>query len=124
MAIEDPPDEPVLPPTMTVPETNMTKSTRLWTCAWLCYVSLAAALGIGPARAADLAPGPGPGPGPEMVPAVEIAGPPYGYFSPVLDPRCRIVPMPQANLVGDTVRFRPTVVCQSRGMYEDSVLFP
>jgi hypothetical protein len=67
------------------------------------------------AHAADLAPRPGP----DLVPAVEI-----GYFNPVLDPRCRIVPMPQANLYGDTARFRPTAVCQSRGMYEYSVLFP
>ena len=98
----------------------MTQLKRLRACAWLCNVTLGPVAGIGMAHAADLAPRPGP----DLVPAVEIAGPPYGYFNPILDPRCRIVPMPQANLYGDTARFRPTAVCQSRGMYEDSVLFP
>jgi hypothetical protein len=88
--------------------------------ALLWSVSLVAGAGIDMAHAADLAPRPGP----DLVPAVEMAGPPYGYFNPVLDPRCRIIPVPQANLVGDTARFRPTAVCQSRGLYEDSVLFP
>ncbi len=54
---------------------------------------------------------------------MEIAGPPTGYFNPDLDPRCRIVPQPELNLYGDTARFRPTAVCQSRGLYTDSVLF-
>jgi len=79
-------------------------------------VTFVAAAVIGIAHAADLAPGPEP--------AVEIAGPPTGYFNPVLDPRCRIVPQPELNLYGDTARFRPTAVCQSRGLYTDSVLFP
>jgi hypothetical protein len=39
---------------------------------------------------------------------------------PVLDPRCRIVPMPEANLFLDTTRFRPTLICMSRGMIADS----
>ena len=34
------------------------------------------------------------------------------------------VPQPELNLYGDTARFRPTAVCQSRGLYTDSVLFP
>jgi hypothetical protein len=32
--------------------------------------------------------------------------------------------MPEASLYGDTARLRPTAVCQSRGLYADSVLFP
>jgi hypothetical protein len=95
----------------------MPKLNRLRACA-LWSVTCVAGAGIGVAHAADLAPGPA------LVPAVEIAGPPYGYFNPVLDPRCRIVPQPEANLNGDTTRFRPTAVCQSRGLYSDSVLFP
>ena len=70
-----------------------------------------------PTLAADLGELPYPPPPP--------AGYAYngGFFGP-LDPRCRIVPMPEANLYGDTVRFRPTAVCQSLGLYADSVLFP
>ncbi len=49
------------------------------------------------------------------------APPPFAY---AVDPRCTIVPMPQLDLVGDTARFRATAVCQSRGLYTDSVLFP
>jgi hypothetical protein len=30
---------------------------------------------------------------------VEIAGPPTGYFNPVLDPRYRIVPQPELNFL-------------------------
>ena len=47
--------------------------------------------------------------------------PPFAY---AVDPRCAIVPMPQLDLVGDTARFRATAVCQSRGLYTDSLLFP
>jgi hypothetical protein len=47
-----------------------------------------------------------------------------GVFDPWFDPRCRIVPQPEANLYGDTARFRPTAVCQSRGLYVDSVVVP
>ena len=32
--------------------------------------------------------------------------------------------MPQLDLVGDTARFRATAVCELRGLYTDSVLFP
>ncbi|WGJ13687.1 hypothetical protein QEV83_13455 [Methylocapsa sp. D3K7] len=111
---------------MTVPKTVVTKLMeslvmRLMgsqACACLCIAGFWA--GIEAAHAADLGPGPGPG----FAPAVEIYGPVYGYFNPVLDPRCRIVPQPQLNLYGDTARFRPTAVCQSRGLYTDSVLFP
>jgi hypothetical protein len=82
---------------------------------------LVAVAGCGCAHAADLAPGPGfPG-------AFAAAPPAYGhpgFFYPTVDPRCRIVPMPEASLYGDTARLRPTAVCQSRGLYADSVLFP
>jgi hypothetical protein len=105
---------------MTVPEIKMTKRNGLRACAWLWSVPFMAGAGIPLAQAADFAPGPGPA----MVPTVEIVGPVYGYFNPVLDPRCRIIPVPELNLYGNTARFRPTAVCQSRGLYEDSVLFP
>jgi hypothetical protein len=110
---------------MTVPEKFMTKLmvTKLMgsrACAWLCSAAFLAGAGVSAAHAADLGPGPGPG----FAPAVEIYGPVYGYFNPVLDPRCRIVPQPELSLYGDTARFRPTAVCQSRGLYTDSVLFP
>ena len=49
------------------------------------------------------------------------APPPFAY---AVDPRCSIVPMPQSDLVGDTARFRATAVCQSRGLYTDSLIFP
>jgi hypothetical protein len=32
--------------------------------------------------------------------------------------------MPQLDLTGDTARFRATAVCQSRGLYTDSLMFP
>ncbi len=86
---------------------------------WVGILTLAAFSPSGGARAADLRPGPG-------LPAPLPAGA-YGYsgfFYPALDPRCRIVPMPEASLYGDTARLRPTAVCQSRGLYADSVLFP
>jgi hypothetical protein len=35
------------------------------------------------------------------------------------DPRCRVILQPEANLYGDTTRFRPTLVCMSRGIYAD-----
>jgi hypothetical protein len=41
-----------------------------------------------------------------------------------VDARCRIIPAPQLDLVGDTARFRPQAVCQSRGLYADSLEFP
>lgn len=50
--------------------------------------------------------------------------PPPRPFAFAVDPRCSIVPMPQLDLVGDTARFRATAVCQSRGLYTDSLLFP
>jgi hypothetical protein len=105
---------------MTVPKTLMTKRKGSRAYAFLCNAAFITGAGIGGAQAADL----GPWPGPAFEPAVEIYGPVYGYFNPGLDPRCRIVPQPQANLYGDTARFRPTAVCQSRGLYTDSVLFP
>ena len=91
----------------------MTKHSGLRAGVWLCATAYLAAVGVLAAQAADLAPEPGPAPGPV-----------YGYFNPVADPRCRIIPAPERNLYGDTARFRPTAVCQSRGLYLDSVLFP
>ncbi len=38
----------------------------------------------------------------------------------VIDPRCRVIPQPELNLYGDTARFRPTLVCMSRGLLADS----
>ncbi|MBO0733769.1 MAG: hypothetical protein J2P49_05510 [Methylocapsa sp.] len=73
-----------------------------------------------PACAADFGAGPA-GPAPAFP---SYASGYFGYFNPLYDPRCRIVPMPEADLYGDTARFRPTAVCQSRGLYADSVLFP
>jgi hypothetical protein len=49
------------------------------------------------------------------------APPPFAF---AVDPRCSIVPMPQLDLTGDTARFRATAVCQSRGLYTDSLMFP
>jgi hypothetical protein len=109
-----------LPELMTVPKILMTQFKGSRACAWLCSAALLAGAGIGATHAADL----GPGPGPAFAQAVEIYGPVYGYFNPTLDPRCRIVPQPELSLYGDTARFRPTAVCQSRGLYTDSVLFP
>ncbi len=83
-------------------------------------LALAAFMQCGGVLAADKTPLPGPAP-------LEGGGagvPRYaGYFYPTLDPRCRIVPMPEASLYGDTARMVPTAVCQSRGLYADSVLF-
>ncbi|MCI0466271.1 MAG: hypothetical protein L0Y57_04595 [Beijerinckiaceae bacterium] len=87
----------------------------------LCFLAIAAGPDGGLADAADLAPGPAWAPPPGGGPIAYGYG---GYFEPVLDPRCRIVPMPEASLYGDTARLRPTAVCQSRGLYADSVLFP
>ncbi len=36
-------------------------------------------------------------------------------------PPCKLVPMPEGNLGGDTVRFRPNWVCVSRGLYADTL---
>lgn len=47
-----------------------------------------------------------------------------GYIYDAVDARCRIIPNPQLDLVGDTARFRPTAVCLSRGLYADSLGFP
>lgn len=54
----------------------------------------------------------------------DYAPPPPPLYAFAVDPRCIIAPMPQADLVGDTARFRATAVCQSRGLYTDSLLFP
>ncbi len=75
------------------------------------------ALAADPALTADLGYAPRPSYTPPPPP-----GPPAFAFA--VDPRCSIVPMPQLDLVGDTARFRATAVCQSRGLYTDSLLFP
>ena len=90
----------------------------LGTCACIGSLALAELVRSSCADAADL----GPGPAPVLDGGVVAYG--YaGFFYPTLDPRCRIVPMPEASLYGDTARLRPTAVCQSRGLYADSVLF-
>lgn len=82
----------------------------------LCALALLAILAPrGDAGAADLGYAP-------RGPAVGAYAPPPFAFA--VDPRCAIVPMPQLDLVGDTARFRATAVCQSRGLYTDSLLFP
>jgi hypothetical protein len=88
------------------------------------FLLLLAAGLISAARAADLWPGPGGGYGPGSA-----NGDGRGYASSpqvydAVDARCRIVPNPQLDLVGDTARFRPTAVCLSRGLYADSLGFP
>ena len=50
--------------------------------------------------------------------------PPPPPFAFAVDPRCTIAPMPQLDLAGDTARFRAMAVCQSRGLYTDTLLFP
>lgn len=80
-------------------------------------VGLVLAVAAGQALAADYraaAPKVIEGVGPELA-----AGEGLG-----LDPRCRIIPSPQMNLVGDVYSFRPIAVCQSRGLYADSVSIP
>jgi len=72
-----------------------------------------AGLGFSPARAADL-----------DGPAWGAAPPVVAYGGVGVDARCRIIPAPELNLVGDTARFRPQAVCQSRGLYADSLGFP
>ncbi len=83
---------------------------------WVCGIGLlalwaqcATAADLGYASPRPYAPPPPPGP------------PPYVF---AVDPRCSVVPMPQLDLVGDTARFRATAVCQSRGLYTDSLIFP
>ena len=94
----------------------MTNLKVLKPCALVASLTLAAFAGSGFAHAADLRPGPGSPPA--------FAYGYAGFFYPTRDPRCRIVPMPEASLYGETARLRPTAVCQSRGLYADSVLFP
>jgi hypothetical protein len=93
----------------------VTKLNKLQVCAWAISSTLAAASSPA-ACAADLTE-----PGPRA-----IMPPPYVYggFNPIFDPRCRIVPQPEASLYGETARFRPTAICQSRGLYADSVVIP
>jgi hypothetical protein len=85
---------------------------------WVCCTALAGGVSQA-ARAADLN---RPAPWEAAPPPPVVYG--YGGFNPFFDPRCRIVPMPEASLYGDTARFRPTAVCQSRGVYADSVVIP
>lgn len=90
----------------------ITKPNGAAACTWFWSLMLSAGGTINAAHAADVAAPP---------PAAA-----YGYAAvgPIIDPRCRIIPQPQANLFGDTARFRPTAVCLSRGLYADSLLFP
>jgi len=99
----------------------MTNLKVLKPCALVASLTLAAFAGSGFAHAADLRPGPGSQP---AMPGGAMAYGYAGFFYPTRDPRCRIVPMPEASLYGETARLRPTAVCQSRGLYADSVLFP
>ncbi len=82
-------------------------------CAGIAMLTFA---GGGFANAADVRPGPA------LPPAFAYGY--AGFFYPTRDPRCRIVPMPEASLYGETARLRPTALCQSQGLYGDSVLFP
>jgi hypothetical protein len=75
-------------------------------------VALAAACGS--ASAADYLAGP-----PQVIEGEGPITPGYG-----LDPRCRIIPSPKKDLVGDVSSFRPIAVCQSRGLYADSATIP
>ncbi|HET6375808.1 MAG TPA: hypothetical protein VFF88_07140 [Methylocella sp.] len=90
--------------------------------AGLLGLAAAAMASAGAAEAADLSSPPMGGPPQDY--AFMPAPNGYGGFNPLFDPRCRIVPQPQASLYGETARFLPTAVCQSRGLYADSVLFP
>lgn len=98
----------------------MTKFNGLRASAWLLGIAFMAGAGLNTAHAADL------GYMPAHMPAPQIAAPQYGYFNPFADPRCRIIPVPETSLYGfgETARFRPTAVCQSRGLYTDSVVLP
>jgi hypothetical protein len=81
---------------------------------------MAADLGPGPSAGYGYGPGLANGDGRGYAPA-----PPQGaYVYDAVDARCRIIPNPQLDLVGDTARFRPTAVCLSRGLYADSLGFP
>ena len=68
------------------------KFNGLWVCAWFWSATRAAAIGPNAVHAADLA----------EPPAREIvrqdASSAYGGFNPVLDPRCGIMPQPEAHL--------------------------
>ncbi len=88
-------------------------------CVWASSLALFVALGVQAAQAADL----GYAPPRAYASSPAYASPPPVYFLGV-DRRCQIVPMPQLDLVGDTARFRATAVCQSRGLYADSLYFP
>jgi hypothetical protein len=101
------------------PETMMTKFNGHWACAWFWSAPLAAGIGPNAVQAADLA---------EPL-AREIvrqdAAFTYGYggFNPILDPRRRIVPQPEAALSGDTARFCLAAVCESRSLYRIRTCF-
>lgn len=87
-----------------------------WATLALAALALAAP-GLTGARAADLGYAP-------YSPPPESSRAAAPDFAAALDPRCTVVAMPQADLYGDTARFRPTAICQSRGLYTDSVIFP
>jgi hypothetical protein len=81
---------------------------------WGAAFALCLALGVGSAQAADFGYG--------RPPSAYLPPPPVYSFN--VDPRCRIIPAPQLDLVGDTARFRAQALCQSRGLYADSLVFP
>lgn len=92
---------------------------KISTLSGACLVAQLAGLAAPAALAADLGPGGGYGYGPPAGGYV-----PGGVIYDAVDARCRIIPNPQLDLVGDTARFRPTAVCLSRGLYADSLGFP
>jgi hypothetical protein len=96
----------------------MTKFNGLWVCAWFWSAPLAAGIGPSATPAADLAEPLAR----EIVRQDATSAYGYGGFNPNLDPSCRIIPQPEAAPSGDTARFCPTAVCESRGVYADSVL--
>lgn len=63
-------------------------------------------LGAWPVQAADYDRGYAPPP------------PPAPRFA--IDPRCRVIPQPELDFYGNTARFRPTIICMSRGLFADS----
>jgi hypothetical protein len=49
------------------------------------------------------------------------ASPSYALPFSAIDPRCRLVPQPETNLFGTVTRYRPMLVCLSRGIYADTL---
>ncbi len=85
----------------------MSRLSRLARVCTLAFAGTALPLASVPSQAADVDGAPAP--------RRNAAARPY-----VLDPRCRIVPQPELSLYGETARFRPTMICMSRGIFADS----